>query len=68
MLKPHIRRPLAVALAVAGAVLIFLTPATWAGAALLALGIALEALGVAHQTQCLSGVWCAFPFPNDLNR
>ncbi len=46
MLKPHIRRPLAAALVIFGAVLIFLTPATWAGAVLLVLGITLEAIGI----------------------
>ncbi|MDK9703101.1 MAG: hypothetical protein OEL20_08165 [Sulfuritalea sp.] len=42
-----IRRPLAVLLAVLGAALMFFAPETWASLALLAIGISLEALGIA---------------------
>lgn len=44
--NPHIRRPLAIILVAAGALLLFLAPATWAGVALLILGIAIEVVGI----------------------
>lgn len=43
----RIRRAVAIALLVAGGLLMWLAPQTLAGAVLLALGIALEAIGVA---------------------
>ncbi|MFA6921966.1 MAG: hypothetical protein WC216_09005 [Gallionella sp.] len=45
--KPHIRRPLVALLVLLGAVLIFLAPQTWSGVLLLALGVLIEALGIA---------------------
>lgn len=42
-----LRRLMALLLAVLGAALMFLAPETWAGLALLALGIALELAGIA---------------------
>ena len=45
--KPHLRRPLALLLAMAGALVMFLAPETWAGALLLAIGIAVELAGIA---------------------
>jgi hypothetical protein len=45
--KAHLRRPLAALLAIAGALVVLLAPETWAGALLLALGISIEAAGVA---------------------
>jgi len=45
--KPAIRRSVALLLIVFGAVVMFLAPETWAGAALLALGVALELVGIA---------------------
>lgn len=45
--KSHLRRPLVILLAVAGALVMFLAPETWAGALLLALGIAIEVAGIA---------------------
>lgn len=51
--KTHIRRPVAALLVILGAVMIFAAPETWAGALLLALGILLEAAGIAikHRDQ-----------------
>jgi membrane-bound ClpP family serine protease len=43
--KPAIRRALALALVVLGALLMFLAPETSAGAILLALGVAIELAG-----------------------
>ena len=45
--KTAIRRPVAVVLVAIGAAMMFLAPETWAGLALLATGIALEAIGIA---------------------
>lgn len=45
--KTAIRRPIAVLLVAVGAAMMFLAPETWAGLALLALGVALEAAGIA---------------------
>ncbi|MFA5123754.1 hypothetical protein [Zavarzinia sp.] len=45
--KTAIRRPIALALVVFGAVLMFLAPETWAGLALLAIGVSLEVAGIA---------------------
>ena len=49
--KVTARRALAGALIVLGAVLIWLAPATWAGAALLALGVLVELVGVSLSRQ-----------------
>lgn len=45
--KTHIRRPLAGLLLISGAVVMLLVPETWPGALLLALGITIEAAGIA---------------------
>lgn len=45
--RTAIRRPIALALVVLGAALMFLAPETWAGLALLAVGISLEVIGIA---------------------
>lgn len=45
--KPHIRRPITALLMIMGAAMIYLAPETWAGALLLALGLALEVAGIA---------------------
>ncbi|MDD5179790.1 MAG: hypothetical protein PHT15_00835 [Gallionellaceae bacterium] len=45
--KPYLRRPLAALLAIAGAMMMFLAPETWAGASLLALGVTIEVAGIA---------------------
>ena len=45
--KPGLRRPLALLLVVLGAVAMLLAPDTWAGIGLLALGVLLEAVGIA---------------------
>ena len=45
--KPHLRRPLAALFVMAGALMMFLAPETWAGALLLALGVAIELIGIA---------------------
>jgi hypothetical protein len=45
--KTAIRRPVALLLVVLGATLMFLAPETWAGLALLVIGISLEAIGIA---------------------
>ncbi|KAF0163305.1 MAG: hypothetical protein FD157_3175 [Rhodocyclaceae bacterium] len=45
--KTAIRRPIALVLVVLGAALMFLAPETWAGLALLAIGILLEVAGIA---------------------
>ena len=47
--KPHIRRPVAVLLMLLGAAMIWLAPATWAGALLLALGVSIEVAGIAFK-------------------
>ena len=47
--KPHIRRPVAVVLMVLGAALIFLGSETWAGALVFALGLFIEAAGIAYK-------------------
>ena len=49
--KVTARRALAGALIVLGAVLIWLAPETWAGAALLALGVLVELVGVSISRQ-----------------
>ena len=51
--KTHLRRPFAVLLVIAGALVMLLAPETWAGAILLGLGIVIEAIGIAltHQDQ-----------------
>lgn len=49
--KVTARRALAGALIVLGAALIWLAPATWAGAALLALGVLVELVGVSLSHQ-----------------
>ena len=46
-MNPQLRRRLAIMLAAAGAVLIFLAPETWAGAVLLSFGVAIELAGIA---------------------
>lgn len=45
--KTAIRRPIALVLVVLGATLMFLAPETWAGLALLVVGISLEVIGIA---------------------
>jgi membrane-bound ClpP family serine protease len=45
--NPRIRRAIAAILIVLGAILMFLAPEVWQGALLLALGVALELLGIA---------------------
>lgn len=45
--KPVVRRPVAILLVVLGALAMFLAPETWAGVTLLALGVALESIGIA---------------------
>jgi hypothetical protein len=45
--KPHIRRPVAVLLMLLGAALIFLTLETWTGVLVFALGVFIEAAGIA---------------------
>ena len=45
--RTAIRRPVAVLLVAIGAVMMILAPETWAGLALLAIGVALEAAGIA---------------------
>jgi hypothetical protein len=47
MRKTHIRRPVAVLLMLLGAALIFLTIETWVGILLFALGLLIEAVGIA---------------------
>jgi hypothetical protein len=48
MLKnPNTRRAIAVIMMVLGAILMFLAPEVWQGALLLALGVALELIGIA---------------------
>jgi hypothetical protein len=46
--KPHIRRPVAVLLMLLGASLIFLTLETWTGILVFALGVFIEAAGIAY--------------------
>lgn len=45
--KNNIRRPVAALLMILGATVMYLTPETWAGMALLALGAAVEVAGIA---------------------
>lgn len=45
--RTHIRRPLAVALMLLGAVMMYSAPASWEGALVLALGVAIELAGIA---------------------
>ena len=45
--KPATRRPLALLLIIVGGALMFLAPETWAGLALLAIGAAVELIGIA---------------------
>ena len=45
--KPHIRRPVAVLLMLLGAAMIFFASATWAGVSVFALGVFIEAAGIA---------------------
>ena len=45
--KTHIRRPVAVLLMLLGAALIFLASETWAGVLVFALGVLIEAAGIA---------------------
>ena len=45
--KTAVRRPIALALIVLGAALMFLAPETWPGLALLVVGISLEVIGIA---------------------
>jgi len=45
--KTAIRRPIALLLVLLGAALMFLAPETWAGLALLAIGVSLELVGIA---------------------
>lgn len=45
--KTHIRRPVAVALMAAGALLMYSAPASWEGALILALGVSIELAGIA---------------------
>ena len=45
--KTAIRRPVALLLIVLGAAMMFLAPETWAGLALLAVGVSLELIGIA---------------------
>ena len=48
MLKdPAVRRPIALLPGIAGALVMFLAPETWAGLALLAVGVSLELIGIA---------------------
>jgi 1,4-dihydroxy-2-naphthoate octaprenyltransferase len=45
--KTHIRRPVAVLAMLLGAAMIFLGSETWAGILVLALGVIIEAVGIA---------------------
>ncbi len=45
--NPHIRRPVVALLMLLGAAMIFLASATWVGALLFALGVAIELVGIA---------------------
>ena len=45
--KPALRRFVALLLVVLGAALMFLAPETWAGLALLAIGVSVELAGIA---------------------
>ncbi|MBU1425879.1 MAG: hypothetical protein KKH12_04665 [Gammaproteobacteria bacterium] len=45
--KTHIRRPIAVVLMILGAAMIFLALQTWVGALVFALGLFIEAAGIA---------------------
>lgn len=45
--KNNLRRPLAALLMIAGAMVMYLTPESWAGMLLLALGVAVELAGIA---------------------
>jgi len=45
--KPAVRRAVALLLIVLGALVIFFATATWAGMALVALGVSLEIIGIA---------------------
>lgn len=45
--KNNIRRPVAALLMILGAMVMYLTPETWAGMALLVLGVAIELAGIA---------------------
>ena len=45
--NPRIRRTSAVIMVVLGAILMFLAPEAWPGALVLALGVALELVGIA---------------------
>jgi 1,4-dihydroxy-2-naphthoate octaprenyltransferase len=47
MRKTHIRRPVAVLAMLLGATMIFLGSETWAGILVLALGVIIEAVGIA---------------------
>lgn len=45
--KPAVRRGVALLLVVLGALVMFFAPETWAGMALLVLGVSLEMIGIA---------------------
>lgn len=45
--KPGLRRAVALLLVVLGGLAMFFAPETWAGVALLALGVSLELIGIA---------------------
>ncbi|MDD2699737.1 MAG: hypothetical protein PHH36_00735 [Sideroxydans sp.] len=45
--KSHIRRPVAIALMVLGAAVMYSAPSSWKGALILALGVAIELVGIA---------------------
>ncbi|MDD2929914.1 MAG: hypothetical protein PHY50_08855 [Sideroxydans sp.] len=45
--KTHIRRPVAIALMLLGAVMMYVAQASWEGALVLALGVAIELTGIA---------------------
>lgn len=47
MRKTHIRRPVAVMAMLVGAAMIFLGSETWAGILVFALGVVIEAVGIA---------------------
>jgi hypothetical protein len=47
--KTHIRRPVAVSAMLVGAVMIFLGSETWAGVLVFALGVLIEAVGIAFR-------------------
>lgn len=47
--KTHIRRPVAVALMLLGALMMYSAPASWEGALILTLGVFIELAGIAFK-------------------